>query len=240
MSSKILVVDDEKKVCVLLRMHLAKAGYEVITTSDPEEGLELAKQHKPDLIIADIIMPIMDGWQFCTEVRKSPDIPYAPFMFLTSLVNPEIQNFSFNLGADEYVTKPFQKAHLMERVKFLLRQTEHFRDVSTSKKHNRGRFGGKDNEDLLGLIQYFIISRSSGILKISHGNVQGEIHFSNGHINHVKYGKGRNEGAMVDIIKQGHGEFEFVHEKVSARKIKENGLSFFMEACRIADEQQKT
>lgn len=117
---QILVVEDEKLLRDLLFKTLNRVGYQVITVADGEAALELVGQEEIDLILLDIMMPKMDGFVFCEEIRKSSDVP---IMMLTALNRPDDVVRGLQMGADEYVTKPFNFNELSMRIHSLLRRT---------------------------------------------------------------------------------------------------------------------
>lgn len=117
---KILVVDDEKNICELLRLYLEKEGYTVVTAYDGEEAVETFKKENPDLMILDIMLPKMDGWQVCREIRKTSNVP---IIMLTAKGETFDKVLGLELGADDYVVKPFDTKEVMARVKAVLRRT---------------------------------------------------------------------------------------------------------------------
>jgi two-component system response regulator ResD len=116
---KILVVDDEFNMRNLLKIYLLKNGYQVIEASSGKEAIRLFEEKPVDLIILDIMMPDMDGWQVCEEVRKKANVP---ILMLTARIETKDKVKGFNLGADDYLTKPFEPEELMVRVFALLRR----------------------------------------------------------------------------------------------------------------------
>lgn len=119
MNEKILVVDDEKAIADILKYNLTKDGYDVLMANDGEEGLELAQNENPDLILLDIMMPKMDGFQVCRKVREKSNVP---IIMLTARAEEVDKVLGLELGADDYVTKPFSIRELMARVKANLRR----------------------------------------------------------------------------------------------------------------------
>lgn len=119
MNERILVVDDEKAIVDILKFNLQKEGYEVITGYDGEESLKLYSQHKPDLILLDIMMPKRDGFEVCRKIRETSNVP---IIMLTARAEEVDKVLGLELGADDYVTKPFSVRELMARVKANLRR----------------------------------------------------------------------------------------------------------------------
>lgn len=121
MSKKVLIVDDEESIVELLKFHLAKEGYDVITASDGKTALERAKRERPDLIILDIMLPEMDGFEVCQNLRKESIVP---ILMLTAKTDEIDKVVGLQIGADDYVTKPFSYREVIARVKALLRRQE--------------------------------------------------------------------------------------------------------------------
>ncbi|MCL1862631.1 MAG: response regulator transcription factor [Defluviitaleaceae bacterium] len=119
MSAKILVVDDEKTIVDIVAYNLRKEGYEIIEANDGKTGLELALSENPDLVILDIMMPGLDGYEVCSRLRK---VSQVPVIMLTAKAEEADKVLSFELGADDYITKPFGVRELMARVMANLRR----------------------------------------------------------------------------------------------------------------------
>ena len=119
MNRKILVVDDEKNILDLVVFNLKKEGYDVITAQDGLKGLSLALSEDPELILLDIMMPKLDGFEVCRRIREKLQ---TPIIMLTARAEEIDKVLGFELGADDYVTKPFGVRELMARVKANLRK----------------------------------------------------------------------------------------------------------------------
>jgi adenylate cyclase len=118
---RILVVDDSPVNVDLLQTRLEASGYEVLTAGDGEEGLAVAKQHKPDLILLDVMMPKMDGLEVCRQLRADPSLPFMPIILVTAKAESDDVVAGLEAGGDEYLTKPVDQAALVARVKSMLR-----------------------------------------------------------------------------------------------------------------------
>ena len=125
MSNKgtILVIDDEKDLIELVRYNLEKEGFDAIAASDGQAGLEIARGHKPDLIVLDLMMPGMDGLEVCRRLRGDERTRRIPVIMLTAKATEADRVVGLELGADDYVTKPFSPRELVARVKAILRRT---------------------------------------------------------------------------------------------------------------------
>jgi DNA-binding response OmpR family regulator len=119
MTNTILVVDDEMRLVSLVETYLTQSGFRVVTAFNGLEALSVARRENPELIILDIMMPEMDGYEFMRKYRAEHD---TPIILLTARVEEEEKVVGLELGADDYVTKPFHPRELMARVKAVLRR----------------------------------------------------------------------------------------------------------------------
>lgn len=126
-NSRILVVEDSPQMLNLIRTILLRAGFEVTTGSNGKEGLAAVESSEVDLIISDIMMPEMDGFQFCQEVRKNSRISNIPFIFLSARGGIQDKMSGFQDGADDYITKPFDPNELVMRVTAMLMRASRYR-----------------------------------------------------------------------------------------------------------------
>ncbi len=119
MDKKILIVDDEKNIVDIIAFNLKKEGYKVLRAGDGAEGVRLTMEENPDLILLDIMMPKMDGYEACKKIREKKN---TPIIMLTARAEELDKVLGLELGADDYVTKPFGVRELMARVKANLRR----------------------------------------------------------------------------------------------------------------------
>ena len=117
--SKILVVDDELNICELLKLYLENEGYTVFTANDGQAAVTAFQQKAPDLVLLDIMLPKMDGWQVCREIRKTSS---APIIMLTAKGETEDKVSGLEMGADDYIVKPFSPGEVMARIRAVLRR----------------------------------------------------------------------------------------------------------------------
>lgn len=123
---KILVVDDEKNICDLLRMYLEKEGYTVVMAHTGLDAVNMFAAENPDLVLLDIMLPELDGWQVCREIRK---ISEKPIIMLTAKDEVFDKVLGLELGADDYMTKPFDTKELVARIKAVLRRTSQVKET---------------------------------------------------------------------------------------------------------------
>ena len=121
---RILIVDDTKDILLVVSRRLQSWGYEALTTDNGPEGLELAEQHLPDLILLEIMMPTMKGRDVCARLKANPKTKHIPIIFLTALGLADHIKAGMNLGAEDYIVKPFEPAELKERIMVCLARAE--------------------------------------------------------------------------------------------------------------------
>ena len=129
---KILVVDDEIYIVHILDFSLGMEGYDVVTALDGEQALEKIKTEKPDLIVLDIMMPKLDGYEVCKTIKSDPATKQIPVILLSAKGRNVDQKMGFDVGADDYITKPFSPRKLVERINQLLGQSIQERPASSA------------------------------------------------------------------------------------------------------------
>ncbi len=117
---KIMVVDDEKNICELLRLYLEKEDFDVTIVNNGSDAIALIRQDQPSLVLLDIMMPVIDGWEVCRQVREFSNVP---IIMLTAKGETFDKVMGLDLGADDYIVKPFDTKEVVARVKAVLRRT---------------------------------------------------------------------------------------------------------------------
>lgn len=135
MSKVILVVEDEVSIATLLKYNLEKAGFEVLIAHDGKEGLDLAIEKSPDLMLLDLMLPTMDGMEVCKEIRSRKKI--IPIIMLTARDDEFDKVLGLELGADDYMTKPFSPREVIARVKAVLRRFSPSTETETDEPENK-------------------------------------------------------------------------------------------------------
>jgi len=120
--TRVLIIDDDVNICELIRLYLEKDGYEAKSVHNGIKAMEIFKEFTPSIVILDIMLPGMDGWQVCREIRKISSIP---IIMLTAKGETFDKVLGLELGADDYMVKPFEPKELVARVKAVLRRYEH-------------------------------------------------------------------------------------------------------------------
>ncbi len=145
-NQRILVVDDDKNICEIIRLYLDKEGFEVLIANDGQMAIDLFKQYTPSVVVLDVMLPKMDGFQVCREIRRVSNIP---IIMLTAKGETFDKVLGLELGADDYMVKPFENKELIARIKAILR-----------------RYDPKDNVDKEVVYPNIIINLTNYELKI--------------------------------------------------------------------------
>jgi two-component system, OmpR family, alkaline phosphatase synthesis response regulator PhoP len=124
MAQRILVVDDDREIVRLLRAYLEQGGYQVLVAYDGEVALHILRRERPDLVILDLMLPERDGWDVTRIVRGDPALAATPILMLTARVEDDNKIVGLEMGADDYVTKPFNLREVMARVRAILRRAQ--------------------------------------------------------------------------------------------------------------------
>jgi DNA-binding response OmpR family regulator len=198
----ILVLEDNKALRMIIRKALEKAGYEVKTAENGKEGLEILKKATPDLIISDVIMPEMDGFEFLKAIRKKH--PLIPFTFLT--VKSELDDYSkgYELGATDYLTKPFDVDVLLKKVKKRIDSGKLLKEIIEK---------GKKEVDLGKILPVDLISslKENKIdceIMISSPAGKGSIEIKKGKIKKSTFDKWEDKDALLRIAGLNKGKVE--------------------------------
>lgn len=129
MAKKALVVEDDSNIAELLRLYMGKDGFEVAIAPDGGKAVEMFESYQPDIVLLDIMLPIMDGWQVCGEIRKTSKVP---IIMLTAKGETGDKISGLEMGADDYITKPFEVKELLARVHAVMRRSD---DGDTPAEH---------------------------------------------------------------------------------------------------------
>lgn len=171
----ILVVDDEQDLLEIISYNLKKEGYNVIVAENGRAGLELAKEHKPDLILLDIMMPVLDGIQVCKMIKEDIHLKKIPVVFLTARAEEEMEVKGLDSGADDFLPKPISNKKLISRVRTVFRRFEEAEQEENSLAvHDmlidRDRYLVQKGEEQITLpkkefeLLYFLASRKGKVL----------------------------------------------------------------------------
>jgi two-component system alkaline phosphatase synthesis response regulator PhoP len=140
MAYRILLIDDEDDILEFVKYNLVRDGYEVFTASNGAEGLQTALKVKPHLILLDMMMPVLDGIETCKALRSSPVLKNVMIVFLSAVGSEETQLQGYDVGADDYITKPIKMNILRSRVQAILKRIEPIEEDSTSIQIDREHY----------------------------------------------------------------------------------------------------
>jgi len=149
---KVLIVEDEQDIVKLIKYHLGKNGYDTIATSNGEDALLITKRERPELIILDLMLPGIDGLEVCREIKANRELSGTAIIMLTAKGEERDVTLGLEIGADDYVTKPFSPKELVARVHSVLRRTKNFMpkkneieigDLNINLDHYETRIKGK-------------------------------------------------------------------------------------------------
>jgi Response regulators consisting of a CheY-like receiver domain and a winged-helix DNA-binding domain len=126
---KILIVDDEEHIIELLKFNLLNAGYEILTANNGIDAVKIAKAEKPNLLLLDLMLPGIDGFDVCKEIKRNNEMKSTSIIMLTAKGEELDKILGLELGADDYITKPFSVRELLARVKAVLRRTNSFNEA---------------------------------------------------------------------------------------------------------------
>ena len=119
---KILLVDDEEELVDMVRMRLEAAGYDVLSAADGQAGLDAARRERPDLIVLDVMLPKMDGYEVCAELKKDGRCSSIPVLFFTAKAQEEDMKLGREAGGDGYLTKPFDPQAFISKIRKMLKE----------------------------------------------------------------------------------------------------------------------
>jgi len=208
---KILIADDEPNIVKIMEFELKKNGYDVVTASDGEEALWITERDKPDLIISDIMMPRMDGYEFCRKVKQNPDLRGIPFLFLTAKTGSENRIQGYLLGAAKYITKPCNRQELVKAIDMRLNLAEKARQLFAQKAK---RFQGDLSViSVFSLLDMFFIGGWNGYIDMkTPDGTQGRIEVRDAVIASWSLDGNNSEGSLQSLLTWNQGSFVAEHE----------------------------
>ena len=204
---RILMVDDSVSIRELVKDAFEKRGFRVLTAEDGQKALEITLKEHPDIIISDIAMPGMDGWDFCNQVRKNPYTSFIPFVFLSKKSEAPDRIRGLQMGADDYLTKPFEMEELITRVEMIINRIVKAQEAAFSR--DKGLSGSTKEMSLPDLLQLFHANRKTGILKIrKSAGIEGHIAFKDGNVIGATLGSFRPLKSIHRLLRWEDAKFE--------------------------------
>jgi DNA-binding response OmpR family regulator len=191
---RVLVVDDNTKYRELAAKTMTDAGFEVITANNGFEGLSAALKHQPSLVLSDINMPGMDGWQLLRMIRARPTLRRLPVIFLTDMTDEEQRLRGYELGVDDYVAKPFTEVELIARVERILERARLAEDSSNDMR------GALAKMPVTSLLAFAELERRSGVLQLETDGDRATLHLRDGAIMRIDLSGAHDRLTGIDRI----------------------------------------
>jgi len=214
MAPKILVVDDEPKWLRIVSLYLSNRDCHVVTALNGEEAIKKVTEERPDLIIADIGMPGMDGYELCSRLRRDASTRTIPFIFLTARDQDQDKIKARKVGADDYLTKPCPLERLAQSVETVMDRIEQARKIPLDRIGLSGRI---EEVDLLDMIQTLELDQKTGALVLSHGERTGTLYFRNGVIVEADLRSPKREEPLFRLLGWKTGRFLFIPDAAPER-----------------------
>jgi CheY-like chemotaxis protein len=237
MQCKALIVDDDPLLVLSLKLHFSDIGIEAEGAGDGIEALEKINIFEPDIILSDIMMPRMDGYELQKQLCENPDTQNIPLIFLTAKDDISDQLKGFRMGIADYVCKPFEIHDLVERMQRVIKRAEQIRSFRT-----KADFSGNLSQiawtDIFQLIE---LNRNTGELLFFSPEREyiGRVFFSNGKLINAQMGHFEAEEAFYALMTIQEGFFEFISKTIDVSPlIKKSNSSIFLKGSRMVEEYQ--
>lgn len=247
---RILVVEDDTGVSTPVRTVLTQRGYQVWVAQDGEEGLRMARQVSPHLLLVDVMMPNMDGWTMLRTLRGQPEFAFTPAIFLTALPVTDTVVDSFRMGGVDYLPKPFKFEDLVARVAQLIQRHEQVEAVyrmrtrlADAMQPAPGLRSRLDQMGLGSLLSVLELDKKTGVLILRRGGESGKVWLRSGRVLRAEV-VGRKSGtgptAVYEMLGWSEGSAEFEMETVDGPdEVKLSTMHLLMEGARVLDESRK-
>ena len=241
MSYRILIVEDEPGMIELLTVALEDEGYEISIASNGEQGLNKVTNEDPDLIISDVMMPDMNGYDFCQQLRSDPKTAAIPFIFLTAKKDVSDRVRGLNLGADDYISKPFHVVEVVARIKTLMMRVKRARPTHTQQTampESEAAFAGDLEKMSIGeVMQTIALTRKIGRLVVVNGSRRGEIYFNEGMVTYADIDRKKGDEGVYRLLSWKNGQFKFDSGATAdTQNVQKSAESLLMEGMRRLDE----
>ena len=236
---RLLIVDDEKYMQTLIKLHMVNEGFEVITADNGAEAMTCIKKKKPDLILSDVMMPLMDGFTFCRMVTKNPKTRDVPFVFLSSCSNPDDRVQGLKLGAIDYISKPFDLEELSLKINTILKREKRNRKVPESESGIKGRLEDMSITDIVQILSLGLKTARVEVYPETE-EPQGFLFFSRGEITFAATNKLEGKEAFYQMLHWNEGKFKIRHGmQPNTVNISNNTMGLLMEGMKLLDEENQ-
>ncbi len=213
-SRKILIIDSDESTRLRLKQSLEKEDYIVFDSESGIQAFEIVNREKPDLIISDVFIQEMNGFELCQRIRDTSVIPTVPFIFFTGIDDMLTEIRAFRAGASDYMVKRNTKRQdLLLRIESLISRVDAFeKEKATLRDGFLGKLG---DVTVLDILQLLTNGKKTGSLLISDGTLEGNVYYKRGQIFNAELGQVQGEDAIYDMIYWEDGFFKFVQGEIS-------------------------
>ena len=240
MSYRILIVEDEPGMIELLTVALEDEGYVISIANNGQQGLKKVNEENPDLIISDVMMPDMNGYDFCAQLRANPKTAAIPFIFLTAKKDVSDRVRGLNLGADDYISKPFHVVEVVARIKTLMQRVQRSRQSAPQAPapETESAFSGDLEKINIGeVVQTIALTRKTGCLIVTNTSRRGEVYFHEGMVMYADVDRKKGEDAVYRLLSWKNGQFKFdVGAVAKTKNVQKSAEGLLMEGMRRLDE----
>lgn len=205
-SPRVLVVDDDPHLLNLLDLRLAEQGFDVTLASSAREALTKVEGRKPDIVIADIMMPGMDGYELCERVRANEKLQNIPFIFLSALADTQDKVKGLRLGADDYLTKPFEFHELLARIEILLDRYSRYQETF-EQAPGIATTGKIEDLGVIDLLQMLSFGQKTGEVHLESGEEEGVLYLVSGKLVAATCRSKQGRAALPTLLSWTQGRF---------------------------------
>ncbi|MBD3285826.1 response regulator [candidate division WOR-3 bacterium] len=205
---RVLVVDDDPHLLNLLDLRLSQEGFNVTIASSAQEALEKISEETPQLVIADIMMPGMDGYQLCERIRETEKLHNIPFVFLSALAETQDKVKGLRLGADDYLTKPFEFHELLARVEILLDRYKRYQETFEREAASEiATAGNIEDLGVIDLLQMLSFGQKTGEVHLEFNGQEGFLYLAQGKLIAASYRNKHGAAALPVLLSTSEGRF---------------------------------
>jgi putative nucleotidyltransferase with HDIG domain len=238
---KVLMVDDEVDYLTLLKLKLVNEGFDVLATDNAEDALILIEREAPDLVVADVVMPQVDGITMFRKMREIPAVAETPLIFLSGKSETPMKVEALHMGAEDFLVKPVDLKELAARIRNIIRRDTRRRKGAVAGGPNQGVIGDLRNLGIPEIVQTLHLGLKTACVTVMAGTQEeGRIYFSNGRISHCRTGLLSGEQAFYRILRHQEGPFVIAHgQTTKERTVDMDEMQLILEGFRLIDEEKR-